>query len=126
MVKPVFLKAQASSLIASLVDFSSTVLLAELLSWPKVAAGITGTIIGGMVNFMLGRYWVFNVSEKKIPVQAARYLLVWSGNFLLNTSGLAIMIYLFNANYIFSKIFVSLLVGFTYNYFLQKKFVFKK
>lgn len=126
MVKPVFIKAQAASLIASIIDFLSTVLLVEVMGWPKVVSGATGTTIGGITNFMLGRHWVFNAPNKrKMHHQAIKYLLVWMGNFVLNTGGLALMVNVFNANYIFSKVLVSLTVGFTYNYLLQKRFVFK-
>jgi putative flippase GtrA len=125
MVKHVFIKAQAASLIASGVDFLMTVFFVEVLQLKAVLAAALGTISGGMVNFSLGRYWVFKSATKPIPMQALKYLVVWIGNLLLNIGGMTIMIHYVHANYMVSKILVSLLVGVFYNYLLQGKFVFK-
>ena len=125
MVKSAFIKAQASSLIASLVDFLMTVMMVEWLRLYAVLGAAIGTISGGVVNFLLGRNWVFTGGSKPVLVQAFRYFLVWIGNFILNVAGMTLMIQVVHANYIFSKIFISLLVGFFYNYLLQGKFVFK-
>jgi putative flippase GtrA len=90
-----------------------------------VLAGAIGTITGGVVNFTLGRNWVFKSGLQPIPIQAFRYIIVWIGNLILNVSGLAFMVNYMQANYIVSKVFISLLVGIFYNYLLQGKYVFK-
>lgn len=121
-----FLKAQASSLTASAVDFGTTVIFKEVFKKWYLLASIIGTTAGGITNFTLGRHWVFNAAEKKNKYyQMAKYILVWFGNLLLNTGGVFLVTHYGGVNYIISKIFISLLVGFTYNYILQKKFVFK-
>lgn len=125
MVKPIFFKAQASSLIATATDFALTIFLVEVVHFVAIVAAAIGTITGGVVNFLLGRNWVFRAGAKPIPKQAIRYLLVWIGNFFLNIAGMALMVNLLDANYIFSKILISLLVGVFYNYLLQGKYVFK-
>lgn len=125
MVKPVFIKAQAASLIASLVDFLMTVLFVEVVQLKEVLAAALGTISGGIVNFSLGRYWVFRSAAKPMPLQAVKYLVVWIGNLSLNIGGMTIMVHYVHANYMVSKILISLLVGVFYNYLLQGKFVFK-
>jgi putative flippase GtrA len=125
MVKPVFIKAQVSSLIATATDFAITIFLVEIFHLLAIVAAAIGTITGGVVNFLLGRNWVFKAEAKPIPKQAFRYLLVWIGNFFLNIAGMALMVNLMHANYILSKILISLLVGVFYNYLLQGKYVFK-
>jgi putative flippase GtrA len=90
-----------------------------------MAATIIGTICGGVVNFLLGRQWVFKGKGISIHRQASRYSLVWSGNFLLNVSGVFVMTGYLHANYILSKVFVSIVIGCTYNYLLQKEYVFR-
>lgn len=114
-----------SSLIASAADFLITVLLVELTGTRVVLASVEGTISGGIINFIINRSWVFAEGEKKARVQLFRYALVWTGNLALNASGMYLVTHYTNLNYILSKIFVSLLVGIFYNYYLQKKFVFK-
>jgi putative flippase GtrA len=120
-----FLKAQAASLVASGADFLITVLLVEIAGINPLPALIEGTVCGGIINFIINRYWVFNAGRKKTQVQVIRYSLVWTGSLLLNASGFYLLTHFTNFHYILSKILVSLLVGFLYNYFLQKRFVFK-
>jgi putative flippase GtrA len=119
-----FVKAQASSLIASLFDFLTTVVCKEFFYLWYVIANIIGTIVGGATNFALGRLWVFHGKEKSMPQQIFKYLVVWSGNAFLNTAGVFLVTHYTGLSYIVSKIVVSLIVGFSYNYILQKKFVF--
>jgi putative flippase GtrA len=119
-----FVKAQASSLIASLFDFLTTVVCKEFFYLWYVVANIIGTIVGGATNFVLGRVWVFHKKEKSAPKQILKYILVWSGNAFLNTAGVFLVTHYIGLSYIISKIIVSFLVGISYNYVLQKKFVF--
>lgn len=120
-----FLKSQAASLIASGVDFLVTIFAVEILGLWYVAATVIGTISGGITHFAIGRNWVFNAADKNIPTQATKYFLVWNGSLLLNASGVYALTHYLGLNYIFSKITVSLLVGFFYNFILQKRYVFK-
>jgi putative flippase GtrA len=120
-----FVKAQAASLAATIVDFSVFIILTEWLNCWYLAASITGTISGGVTNFLLGRVWVFDATQGKIPKQAFKYMLVWIGNLLLVSGGVFVVTEYARFTPLASKIIVSLIVGFTYNYMLQKKFVFK-
>jgi len=119
-----FLKAQASSLTATAVDYLVTFLLQILFHW-SMPASILGTVSGGVVNFTMNRSWVFEARSKKIQSQAIRYILVWIGNLILVTVGVFVLIKWGGLDLMVAKIIVSLIVGFFYNYFLQKKFVFK-
>lgn len=120
-----FVKAQAASLAATIVDFSVFIILTEWLNCWYLAASITGTISGGITNFLLGRVWVFDATQGKVPKQAFKYILVWAGNLLLVSGGVFVVTEYARLTPLESKIIVSLIVGFTYNYMLQKKFVFK-
>ena len=119
-----FLKAQASSLTATSVDYIVTFLLKEWLQWHMLAS-ILGTVSGGIVNFTMNRSWVFKAGDKKVESQALKYILVWIGNLVLVTTGVFILTKWGGLDLMVAKIIVSLIVGFFYNYFLQKKFVFK-
>lgn len=121
-----FVKAQAASLAATIIDFSTTVILVEWFHCWYLTASITGTISGGIANFMLGRKWVFVATAKTIPVQAFKYLLVWVGNLLLVSAGVYLLTHYGGVSYVVSKVIVSVIVGISYNYLLQKKFVFKQ
>ncbi|MCC6186767.1 MAG: GtrA family protein [Chitinophagaceae bacterium] len=120
-----FLKAQASSLIATCTDFLITIILKEVFSFWYVLANIIGVISGGIANFYINKDWVFNGKTNTVKAQAIRYFVVWLGNLLLNALGVFLLTKFGHFNYIISKIVVSLLLGWTYNYFLQKNYVFK-
>ena len=119
-----FIKAQASSLLASIFDFMTTIVSVQLFGVWYIAGSITGTIAGGWLNFTMGRRWVFKSGESKIYKQLIKYFIVWVGNLVLVTSGVFVLTRVVGLNYILSKLSVSLVVGSTYNYLMQKRFVF--
>lgn len=120
-----FIKAQASSLIATFLDFSTTIVLVNFFFQDPFISSVVGTTCGGIANFMINRYWVFEAAENKMGAQAFRYFLVWIGNLGLNAAGMYLILYLTEWNYVVSKALVALVVGFGYNYVFQKKLVFK-
>jgi len=119
-----FLKAQVASLSASIFDFLTTLVCTQYLHFWYVAGSATGTIVGGVINFSMGRHWVFDAGEKRVYSQITKYVLVWTGNLILTTTGVYLVTHYLNFNYIISKIIVTSTVGVTYNYLMQKKFVF--
>lgn len=120
-----FIKAQAASLSATVVDFSLTVIIKEWFACWYLLASILGTIGGGIVNFSMNRRWVFSARDRKIMAQVFKYMVVWMGNLFLVSAGVFFMTHYGGISYLVSKIAVSVLVGYFYNYTLQKRFVFK-
>jgi len=119
-----FLKANVASLAASGIDFLMTVLLVQYGGVEVVVAAATGTITGGIVNFLIGRHWVFRAGDERAVRQAWKYTLVWTGNLFLNTGGVYLLAEGAGLHYAASKVITSLLVALLYNYPLQKYFVF--
>ena len=120
-----FLKAQSTSLIASAVDFLFTILCVSLWHSAYVSASVAGAVCGGLVSFILARYWAFAAASQPIGLQFGRFLLVWLGNTALNTSGLFLTTQLLHLHYLLAKVAVAILVAVGYNYFFQKDFVFR-
>src|SRR3954452_24005041 len=120
-----FLKANISSSIASLFDYLVTIFLATFTRIDVVVASTTGTVCGGILNFVIGRTWVFESKKRKVHQQAFRYGVVWTGNLVLNTTGMYVLTKICKVHYVPAKMVVSLMVGFCYNYVLQKKYVFR-
>src|SRR5271169_668956 len=120
-----FFKAQAASITATLVDILVTIFFVEALQCWYVAGSIAGTVSGGITHFSMCRNWVFDASGRKMPAQIFKYLLVWNGNLLLTSTGIFLVTHYMGINYAISKMMISVLVGITYNYLLQKNFVFK-
>ncbi len=123
---PRLVKAQAASLAGTAIDFLVTVGCVEVLHSWYLPATVLGNVAGGITNFYLGRYFVFNAAQRGAPAQGARYFLVWLGSMLLNAAGVYLFTQGLHVNYLYSKIAVSLLVGVGFNYVLQLHFVFKK
>jgi len=121
----IFVKTNMASLIASLCDYMVTIFLRQFFYVDAVIAGITGTIVGGMVNFYVCRLWVFKVNKTSVSLQGKRYLIIWTGNLLMNAGGLYVLINIAGVHYIIAKLITSLTVAFGYNYPLQKLYVFK-
>jgi len=119
-----FFKANVASVAASFCDYLFTIILKEFFNMDAVLASVCGTTLGGIINFFICRYWVFN-TDASIHLQGRRYLLTWAGNLLLNFAGVYLLIQYAALNYIIAKVATSLTVAVAYNYPLQKKYVFK-
>jgi len=120
----VFLKAQISSFLSTIVDFGFTIFLKEGCGLWYLFSTSVGSILGGTTNFVMGRRWVFKAADLPTGHQALRYCLVWGGSILLNIGGVFVLTSIGHVNYLISKILTSVIVGIFFNYFLQKKFVF--
>ena len=119
-----FIKVQIGSLLGSAADFIVTILCTELgLSWYLVS-NIMGNCAGGFIQFGLSRRWIFKKSKTRMPVQLLKYLFFFLGNILLSGIGIYAFTQYLNINYIVSKLLSSILLGVSYNYYLQKHFVF--
>lgn len=119
-----FIKAQASSLMATFIDFSTAIVLVNFFLQDPFMSSVVGTTCGGVTNFIINRYWVFEATENKMGAQAFKYFLVWIGNLALNAAGMYLILHGTEWNYVVSKALVALVVGFGYNYVFQKKVVF--
>jgi putative flippase GtrA len=124
-----FLKAQAAAITGSAADFLVFTIMAQLIGRTPdelSLATAAGAFCGGLINFIIVRKWVFIDGQKRAHVQAGRYILVWAGSILLNSRGMyLITTYFATINFLVARVIISVLVGVLYNYFLQKKFVFK-
>ncbi|MEM6964942.1 MAG: GtrA family protein [Bacteroidota bacterium] len=120
-----FVSAQMAALAGTVIDFLTVILLTELVGLYYVISNVIGAFFGAITNFLLGRFWVFSAAQKKIVPQAFRYFLVATGSMILNTLGLYGLTELTPLNYIVSKIVVAIAIAFTFNFFLQKNFVYR-
>ncbi|GAB4029564.1 GtrA family protein [Spirosoma jeollabukense] len=119
-----FFKVQATSLLASGIDFLTTVLCVQLWHYWYLSASVTGAVVGGLVNFIVSKKWTFAESRQPVASQLSRFVLVWLGNAGANATGLFVTTHFLGVQYLVAKTVVGILVGISYNYFLQKDFVF--
>ena len=120
-----FVKAQFSSLSATVMDFSITIFFTGVMGYWYVFSSGMGNLMGGITNFYLGRVWVFQSRGKSPLYQGWKYLIIWQGSLLLNVTGVFFATDVLKFPYLISKIIVSVAVGIFFNFNLQKTFVFK-
>lgn len=134
-----FIRAQFSSQISSVTDFLVTILSAKVFHIYYVYATGIGSIVGGFINCFINYYWTFKAQDCKKKYVVIKYILVWIGSFCLNTWGVYLLTesiqsqpwvqetltYFFDDIFLVSKLFVSLLVGWLWNYNMHRIFVYK-
>lgn len=143
-----FLRAQLSSQLSSITDFTVTIVLAKVFEsflesifgeyYYGFATG-AGAICGGIVNCIINYKWTFKAQGVNIKYVIIKYILVWIGSILLNMGGTILLTELMKdivwiqnlfghyIDYFFllPKIIVSLLVGFIWNFNMQRLFVYR-
>ena len=120
-----FFKVQAASIVGSIADYLTTIFLVESFHCWYLIASFAGNICGGGAQFFLCRNWAFKGGADKMWKQACKFILVFIGNLLLSAAGIYFFTQYFRINYLISKTMTSVLLGVSYNYFMQREFVFK-
>ena len=119
-----FIKVQAASILGSIADYLTTIILVEIFNCWYLFANFAGNICGGSLQFILSRNWVFKGNKGKMRTHAIKFILFFLGNLLLSAAGIYFFTHYLRINYLISKTLTSVLLGISYNYFMQKKFVF--
>ena len=120
-----FAKAQITAQVATLIDFSLSLLLAEGLGLWYVTASFLGALSGGISNCAMNYRWVFHSKGLKKGSVAMKYMMVWTGSIMLNTLGTYLLTELSSQYFIFSKMVVAVCVAIFWNYQLQRLYVYK-
>jgi putative flippase GtrA len=127
--KPSFLqqfsRSQVTSFIATLFDYAVLFGLSELLHVYYVIAVASGALSGAISNFFLNRHWSFEATHADARKQGLKYALVSGGSLCLNTGGVYLVTEYLHIHYAISVAIVGLLVGFLYNFPLQRGYVFR-
>ena len=119
-----FIKVQAASILGSMADYLVTIFLVEYFDCWYLIANAAGNICGGSIQFFLCRSWAFKSEKGRIRVQIMKFILVFIGNLILSAAGIYFFTHYLQINYIISKTLTSILLGISYNYYMQKHFVF--
>ena len=120
-----FLKVQAASILGSLADYLTTIILVEIFNCWYLIANFAGNICGGTAQFLLCRNWAFVGGNSSMQIQIMKFIFVFIGNLLLSAASIYLFTHYLRINYLISKTITSVLLGVSYNYYMQKKFVFR-
>lgn len=119
-----FSLSQLASVAATAADFGLLFLLTQGFHVWYVPAVAAGAAAGAITNFFMNRYWSFGVAHIALGPQAWRYAIVSLGSLGLNTGGTYLVTEYAGLHYGISVVVVSIVVGFVFNFPLQKYFVF--
>ncbi len=111
---------------ATATDFSTLLFCKEVLGFNPVVGTFIGALGGATVAFFLGRNWTFLNKEGSMSAQSMRFILVVSGSILLNTFGEYIFTEVIDVgHYMVARVITAVLVGISYNFPMQRYFVFR-
>ncbi len=149
-----FLRAQLTSQVATVVDNGLAFALKKLLDINRIKsisifshgfeayvfATMVGQLFGGLTACIINYRWTFKSLNIKFQYVLIRFVLVWLVSLFLNTfftflltewlketPFVASIFGEYNSDdiFIFVKLFVALIVGFVWNYLMYKYFVFR-
>ena len=120
-----FNRYQATSFIATVVDFGVLIACVELLKIWYVTATAIGALCGGVVSFLLNYYWVFIHHQLPLRKKIYRHIFIIICSLLLNTGLVFLLTNFGHIEYIFSKIISATLICIFFNFQMHKHYVFK-
>jgi len=117
-------KHQASSLVATGVDFGTMIAMHELVGLSPAWSTVVGATCGAISNFMLGRHWTFRATSDHARAQAIRYAVVSASSLGWNALGEHLLAERLHVQYVVARLVVALAVSIVWNFPLQRAFVF--
>jgi putative flippase GtrA len=120
-----FVRHQSGSLIASAVDFSTMIAAVRLLELHPAAATALGAAAGAIVNFLLGRYWIFPDGRATAGTSAVRYAFVSLISLGLNSAGEYVLVTFARMQYVIARLLVAIAVSVVWNFPMQRSFVYR-
>jgi putative flippase GtrA len=118
------LRHQMGAAAATAVDYSVMIALVSGLSAPPALGTAVGAATGGVLNFVLGRRWIFRSTHSQAAPQAQRYAMVSFGGLVLNTCGVHVLAGVLHYPYVAARVAVSIAVSLLWNFPMQRGFVF--
>src|SRR5207302_873514 len=91
---------------------------------PALATAL-GAAAGAIVNFLLGRYWIFPDGRATARASALRYALVSLVSLGLNSLGEYILVSLVRIQYVLARLLVAVAVSVVWNFPMQRDFVYR-
>jgi len=117
---------QLGAAAATLIDFGTMVVLVQRFDLSPVLGTTVSAPLGGIVNFALGRSWVFPNNTGRIEWQAVRYALVSAASAAWNAVGEHVVHDLAHVQYVLARALVAIAVSLAWNFPMQRGFVFSQ
>ncbi|SFT10217.1 GtrA family protein [Sphingobacterium wenxiniae] len=121
-----FGKAQISAFIGGISDFAIYTFCLQVLGFSAHGSNVLSGTLGAIVNFTINRYWAFESTTQPIGNQLWKFVLVVIGSISLKSTGIYLLVDYLHWNPFYSKLAVELVVSLSFNFLLQKYWVFRK
>jgi len=118
------LRHQMGAVAATIVDYTMMIALVTGLGVAPAVGTAAGATSGGILNFVLGRRWIFRSTDGSAGPQARRYAAVSVGSLILNTCGVHVLASILQYPYVAARLVVSFCVSVLWNFPMQRSFVF--
>ena len=115
---------QLGAVVATAVDYTVMIVLVSGFGAAAALGTAVGAASGGVLNFSLGRRWIFRRSDASAGPQAGRYAMVSLGSLLLNTCGVHALAGVLHYPYVAARLAVSFAVSLLWNFPMQRSFAF--
>lgn len=121
-----FFKAQLSAFLGGLFDFGIYTICYKVFGISAPFSNVVSGSLGAVVNFTINRYWSFQSTDVSVQSQLWKFVIVVAGSITLKSTGIYVLVDLFELNFLVSKAIVEIIVSLGFNFVLQKFWVFKK
>jgi|HubBroStandDraft_2_1064218.scaffolds.fasta_scaffold355188_2 putative flippase GtrA len=116
---------QLGAAVATALDFATMILLVQGLGASPVLGTAVGASLGGIVNFVLGRAWVFRGQTGRWTEQAVRYAVGSACGAGLNAFGEHLVNGVAHVHYVLARVMVSIVVSLAWSFPVQRRIVFR-
>lgn len=139
-----YLRSLLASGLSAIVDLGTRVLFYSLIFsglpeyYRSNSSVAIGAVLGGIVNCLANYKFTFHVSNQNIKAISIKFIVVWTGNLLLNMWGTTLLlIQLLKMNFLYelgftsdgiftiTTLLIALLVSIFWNFIMMKFFVFQ-
>jgi len=121
-----FLRAQLSAFAGGMLDLGIYVFCHKALEISAPFSNAIGGGLGAVANFLLNRYWSFVGGRRaSAKSQLWKFVVVVAGSILLKSTGIYLLVDVWDGHFLFCKLLVEIVVSLGFNFTLQKFWVFR-
>ena len=119
-----FSAAVVASVVATGADFALVNVLVEWATLHPTLATFCGCALGGVINFVMNKFWAFRGNRGTTMTQSFRYAMVSGTSALLNSGGVGMLLLVPGLDYRIAWIIIRIAIYSAWNYPLQRNYVF--
>ncbi len=118
-------KHQLASIVATVFDYSVMITMVSIVGLSAVQGTVIGASTGAITNFTMGRHFTFRAANRGARGQLIRYALVSAASLGWNALGEHLLAVVLGIHYVLARLITGTLVGFIWNFPMQRYFVFR-